>query len=573
MFSETDSGSPRRLVLVWALFSVFILVLMGRLLYWQVLRHPELEQLGDQEHYLSRIIYPQRGLILDREGRPLAVNLYGYDVFASPQQVRDPLHIAETLSPILDFTPGDLLGLLTSDGPGVTLARGISLETGQSILSRGLPGIEAVALPRRAYPEGTVASHILGFVNLDGQGVYGLEEWYDEVLRGEPGSRGGEEDPQGLEVIAGYGSYVPPEDGATLILTLDQSIQSLVEEELDKALQASGAESGTIIVMEPKSGAILAMASRPSYDPNRYYAVQPQEIFVNPAISQVFEPGSIFKIITMAAALDSGLVTPQSTYEDRGTILVGGRPIYNWDYSARGTTTMTELLRYSLNVGAATLSTSLGVEKFYEYAHRFGFGEKSGIDLAAEIAGLVKVPGDTLWYESDLGTNSFGQGIGVTPLQMVTAVAAVANGGYLVQPYVVQKIITAEGETVFQPVARRQVISPQTAADLTKMLVEAVPGETSLAAVPGYTIAGKTGTAQIPIPGGYDPVWTIATFVGFAPAEDPQFAILVKLDRPSAAPWGSVVAAPAFRAIAQELFNYLGIPPDTIRLAGQNQGQ
>lgn len=572
MFSESNAGPSRRLVIIWVTFSVIILVLLGRLLYWQVLRQPELVQLGEEEHYLSRTIYPQRGTILDRQGWPLALNLYGYDVFASPGEINDPLEIAQVLSPILDLSSGDLLNLLLIDGPGVTLARGISIEEGQKILSLGLPGVGTVPLPRRVYPEGSLAAQVLGFVNIDGQGVYGLEGWYQDILQGQPGSRGGEEDPQGLEVIAGYGSYVPPQDGVTLVLTIDRTVQSFVEQELEQALKDSGAESGTIIVMEPKTGAILAMASLPTYNPQRYYETQPQELFVNPAISQVYEPGSIFKIITMAAALDSGLVTPNSTYEDRGTILVGGRPMYNWDYSARGTTTMTELLRYSLNVGAATLSTRLGVEKFYGYVHRFGFGEPSGVDLAAEIAGLVKVPGDALWYESDLGTNAFGQGIAVTPLQMITSVAAVANGGFIMQPHVLQKIVSPEGGTVFQPVIRRQVISPKTAQDLTQMLVTAVPGETSLAAVPGYTIAGKTGTAQIPIPGGYDPVWTLASFVGFAPAEDPSFVILVKLDRPTASPWGSVVAAPVFRAVAQELFNYLGIPPDEIRLAERDQG-
>lgn len=567
MFAESSSGPRRRLVVVWALFSLFVLVLMGRLLYWQVLRRGDLLQIAAQEHYLSRTIYPQRGMILDRHGQFLATSIFGYDVFARPRAIDDPLHTAERLATILDQPPGDIFDLLVGDGPGVTLARAISMDRGEYLLSLGLPGIEAVSMPRRGYPEGTLAAHLLGFVTLDGEGFYGVEGWYDEVLKGLPGSRGGAEDPSGLTTIAGYGSYIPPRDGATLILTIDRTIQSIVEEQLDRAMADSKAEAGTIIVMDPKTGAILAMASRPTYDPNRYWETEPQELFNNPAISQLYEPGSVFKVVTMAAALDSGLVTPGSTYEDRGSILVGGRPIFNWDYSVRGTTTMTELLRYSLNVGAATLSTHLGAEKFYEYVRRFGFGEATGVDLMGEFPGLVRVPGDPDWYESDLGTNSFGQGIAVTSLQMITAVAAVANGGYLVQPYVVEKVITEEGETLTQPKIRRQVFLSETARVLTKMLVEAVSGETSLAKVPGYTIAGKTGTAQIPVPGGYDPVWTVASFVGYAPAEDPQFIILVELDRPESAPWGSVVAAPVFRAIAQELFTYLGIPPDAVRLA------
>ncbi len=288
---------------------------------------------------------------------------------------------------------------------------------------------------------------------------------------------------------------------------------------------------------------------------------------MDPAVSEVYEPGSVYKIITMAAALDSGLVTPDDTYQDSGSILVGGRPIYNWDFSARGTVTMTELLEHSLNVGAATLSTRMGWETFYHYVRRFGFGEAAGIDLAGEVPGLVKVPGDPDWYEADLGTNAFGQGIAVTPLQMAASVAAVANQGVLMRPHLVERIVWPDGsESKIEPVVRRQTVEAETARALTAMLVASGAGETSLARIPGYTVAGKTGTAQIPIPGGYDPQGTVASFVGYLPADEPQILILVVLVRPTASPWGSVVAAPVFRAIAERAVDYLGIPPDDVRL-------
>jgi cell division protein FtsI/penicillin-binding protein 2 len=407
----------------------------------------------------------------------------------------------------------------------------------------------------------------LGFVGAEGNGYYGLEEYYDDILRGQPGSRGGERDPSGLVMMAGYGSYVPAKEGPTLVLTLDRTIQSMVEEELAQAIERYGAERGTIMVMEPYSGAILAMASYPCYDANRYYEWS-EELFVDPAISQVYEPGSVFKSITMSAALDSGLATPESTYMDTGCIYVGGQPICNWDCGARGETTLANALRYSLNVGAATFSTRLGAEKFYEYVHRFGFGEPTGVDLAGEVGGIVKVPGDPDWHESDLGTNAFGQGVSVTPLQMTTAMAAIANGGLLMKPYLVQRIIKEDKVMEIEPVVRRRVISPETARQVTEILASGVEEEiTRGAKVPGYSIAIKTGTAQIPVPGGYDPLWTIATVVGYAPAQDPHFVILVKLEKPQASPWAEVVSVPVFRNLCEQLFDYLGIPPDEMRLA------
>ncbi|MGB5931579.1 MAG: penicillin-binding protein 2 [Anaerolineae bacterium] len=567
MTSELRQRSHRRLVVLAAVFFAFSLVLVGRIIYWQVVRRQELLELAELEHYQTRVIPPQRGAILDRTGSLLATDIFQYEIFATPRDVLDPRWTAEQLAPLLERPPETLWALLDREDLSVTLAKQIPLNVGEKIASRGLPGVGAIPLPQRIHSEKELACHLLGFVGAEGDGFYGLEEYYDDILQGEPGSRGGERDPSGLQMIAGYGSYVPAQEGPTLVLTLDRTIQGLVEEDLEKAIEEYGAQGGTIIVMDPWTGAILAMASYPRYDPNRFFETS-EELFVNPAISEVHEPGSVFKPVTIGAALDTGEVTPETTYNDTGSILVGGQVIANCDWGARGETTVSELLRYSLNVGAATMSTRIGAEKFYHYVRRFGFGEPTGVDLAGEVSGIVKTPGDAQWHESDLGTNSFGQGISVTPLQMINAMAAIANGGLLMKPYIVQRIIREDSVVEIEPVVRRRVISPETARQLTQILVEGVKrGVAELAYVEGYSLAAKTGTAQIPIPGGYDPTWTIASVLGWAPADDPRFIILVKIDKPQTAPWGAVVAAPVFKSLAQQLFDYLGIPPDEVRLA------
>ncbi|MFQ5944715.1 MAG: peptidoglycan D,D-transpeptidase FtsI family protein [Anaerolineae bacterium] len=554
-------------MLLWAALFAFSLVLLGRIAYWQLIRRDELRSLGELEHYQPQSLQPRRGQILDRHGAVLATDLFTYEVAASPSQVADPEALAQEMALWLGQSEGKLWEQLLADQPSVTLARQVPPDTASAIASLGHPEITLWPAPTRTYPEGDLAAHLLGFVGGDNRGLYGLEAHYDRVLVGQAGSRGSSEDPSGVAAAVRFGAYIPATDGPSLILTLDRTLQKLVEEELQAGLDASGAEAGTIVALEPATGKVLAMASRPAYDGNRYYLAEPQERYVDPAVSQVYEPGSVYKLVTMAAALDSGLVTPNDTYEDSGSIRVGGQLIYNWDYSARGTVTMTELIQHSLNVGAATLSTNMGWETFYHYVRRFGFAEVAGIDLDGEVPGLVKVPGDPDWYEADLGTNAFGQGIAVTPLQMAASAAAVANQGILMRPYIVDRIIWPDGTTSqIEPLVRRRVLEADSARALSAMLVASGGGETSLARIPGYAAAGKTGTAQIPIPGGYDPQGTIASFVGYLPADEPQILILVVLVRPTASPWGSVVAAPVFRAIAERAVAYLGIPPDDVRL-------
>lgn len=572
-----ERGSKIRLMVVWVATVMGVIILAGRLFYWQVLRHGDLWDIGQRWQLVDVPIPALRGTIVDRHGSVLALDEYEFEIFATPRDISDPEGLAAELAPVLSMDESELVTRFSrTDQPSVSLVWDAPLEVARQVEAvkqdwhTAALGISAAR--KRVYPESQLACHLLGFVTYDHEvdydAFYGVEESYDSELRGQAGSWGGSSDALDLSISIGTSTIALPRDGQDVVLTVDRTIQHLAEEELRRTIDEYGAERGTIIVMNPRTGAILAMTSYPAYDPNPQLGQQINEdLFMNPAVSENYEPGSVFKVVTMAAALDAGIVGRYTTYYDQGQIFVGGHLIYNWDRSAYGTTSMTDLLKHSLNVGAATLSTNLGPERFYDYVERFGFGEPTGIDLPYESKGLMRKPGDGDWREGDLGTNAFGQGIAVTPIQMLTAVAAVANGGVVPKPYIVQRI-EEDGRIVeeFHPQPGRQAISPWVAEELTEMLIESLAGKENLE-IPGYAIAGKTGTAQIPVTGGYHPVDTIACFVAYAPARDPQFIVLVKIDKPRESPWGSVVAVPAFRRMAEKLFVYLGIPPDDFPMA------
>jgi len=566
-------------MLLWMATVAAVLILVGRLFYWQVIRHQELREVGERWQLVDLPIPALRGTIMDRNGFTLALDEYEFEIFATPKDILNSEGLAAELAPVLHMDQHKLAELLSrKNEPSVSLVWdapwGMAREVEDIKDSWSAAALGISAARKRVYPEKDVACHLLGFVAYDHEvdyaAYYGVEEYYTEELRGTEGHWGGTGDTLNLQLSLGAAEVELPQDGLDLILTVDRTIQYFAEDELRRVIEEYGAERGTIIVMDPQSGAILAMASYPCFDPNPSLGkVIPKELFINPAISEAYEPGSVFKVVTMAAALDSGTVGRHSTYYDEGQIFVGGQIILNWDRRAYGVTNMTDLLGHSLNVGAATLSTNMGSETFYDYVERFGFGQVTGIDLPYESTGILRAPGQGNWREGDLGTNSFGQGIAVTPIQMITAVAAVANEGVAPRPYVVQRV-EREGQIIqeFLPQPGRSVMSPSVATELTEMLVESLSGRDNLS-IPGYTIAGKTGTAQIPVTGGYHPEDTIASFVGYAPAYDPQFIILVKLDRPRESPWGSVVAVPAFRRLSEKLFIYLRIPPDEMRIASR----
>jgi cell division protein FtsI/penicillin-binding protein 2 len=449
------------------------------------------------------------------------------------------------------------------------VANGVPQAVGETIINWDIVGILVEPRPKRVYPEGDMGAHLMGFVNSNGNGFYGVEGYYDAMLKGRPGLQVGERSPFGELIPLGASHFVPPVAGATLYLTVDRNVQKLIENEIRGAVIQYGAQRGSVVVLNPKSGAILGMASYPNYDPNDYSASD-EYLFADPNVSEQYEPGSVFKIVTMAAGLDAGVVGPMGTIYDGGSIEVGGRVIYNWDRQGHGTVDMTDVLAKSLNVGVAQVAVALGKDRFYTYVKRFGFGRLTEVDIDNEGPGTLKTPKDASWHESDLGTNSFGQGIAVTPLQIAAAVGAVANDGLLMKPYIVQRIVEGDHTAEVKPMVIRRVISEETAQTLTGMLVEAVERADSKAVLPGYKVAGKTGTAQIPVPGGYHPTLTLASFVGYLPADDPQVLVLVIIDRPASSKWGSETAAPAFKRMGEQLVVLLNIPPDDIRVASSN---
>jgi cell division protein FtsI/penicillin-binding protein 2 len=552
-----DDSFRHRLSFVSAILLVLSILIVYRLVSLQFNVDTEYFAFTALTEYRYQVtVRPPRGEVYDRNGVLLATNTVEYEIGLSPILIYDAEGTADQLAEVTGLPRDELLEDMNSQQQYVLLVRPAPASIGQAVLALDLDGVVVTPIPRRYYPHQAMASHILGFVSYDDTGYYGVEGYYNDLLAG--------------QVLVGDQSRIPFEatggedwrSGSNLYLTISSEIQYLAEDTLGKALEETGAESGEILVLAPETGEILAMASLPAFDPNRFYS-QDTTLFSNPAINAQFEPGSIFKVLTMAIALDDGVVEPDSTYDDTGVIEVGGIEVYNWDRQAYGVTTMTDLLGKSLNVGAATLSLRIGPTRFYAGLDNFGIGKLTGIDLQGEVSGQLRKPGNADWHESDLATNSFGQGLAVTPLQILTAIGAVANDGLIMQPHIVRERVDPDGiVTTFEPTALGRAISSETAQTLSRMLANALEREASKALVPGYTIAGKTGTAEIPIPGGYDPEKTIATFVGYGPVADPQFIVLVKLDQPTSSRWGSQTAAPVFSYFVERLVVLMEIPPD-----------
>ena len=526
-----------------------------------------------------RTYYPERGEIYDRHGHLLAGNQTVYEVGVNLTTVRDPHSIAMAVSVNLNknydkvysdiLTPPPGLSYLVVDNfaspEAVAYLKELKKELNESENpTPSLVGLEFSQRLERSYPEDALASNILGFVNLEGRGYFGIEEKYNDLLAGNPVQVWVPSDPNRAVEIP----RIP--NGTSLILTINRDLQDAVEEILDQSLYEYGAQHGTIIVMDPKNGDILAMAATPRMDLNNfqnYGVIYNNASEYNRAIGMPYEPGSVMKIFTMAAALDTGLVTPNTTYLDTGEIQIGGVTIKNWDEEAWGLQNMVGCLQHSLNVCMTWLATQLGPQNFYGYMNRFGFGSLTGLDMAGEAAGRLKVPGDADWYPVDLGTNSFGQGMTATPLQIMVGASAIANQGHMVTPHTLYAMLRDGHQFNVPPQYAGSPISAETAATLTEMLAVSLENEASTALVPGYRVAGKTGTAQIPTPYGfYDFSQTNASFIGWGPVDDPQFMIYVWLERPTTSIWGSQTAAPVFSEVAQKTVILLDIPPDTVRL-------
>ncbi len=582
MAAHTLTRAPLRLRLATGLLLVVGLLLGARLFYWQAVQGDRMRTLADQQAIANTVIPARRGEIQAADGTPLAVDVPVATIRAWPAGIPDKQKLADQLSPILGQSREAVLSKLNSTDSPVVLARDVPAPVGdqvQDLKARsevkeprlGLASVAVEMSNTRQYPLHAFAATLIGYVNKERIPATGVERYYDRELRGTDGQLHGAVNALRDLIPMSLPAREPAEDGSTVVLTIVPAMQRIAEAELGKALVSTRAASGCIIIMDPKTGAILAMAVAPTADLNDYATLAQTNRYVNTAVMSEYEPGSVFKVVTAAAGLDAGTVSLGTSFYDDGHLLFGGVTTYNHDHLAPGQVSLLQVLQMSLNVEAAKIAVGLGPDRFYQYVHAFGFGKISGIELAGETPGVVKTPGDGKWHDSDLAANAYGQGISATPLQMIASVAAVANQGKLMRPYIVKQIQPVTGEPRDTPVQTvRQVIRPETARVLTQLLSDSIAVEaTNKAAVPGYKVAGKTGTAQIPVFGGYDPKWTVASFAGFLPADDPRFVILVKLDRPQSSEWGSVVASPVFASVAQQLVTLIGLAPDAVRLAGK----
>ena len=525
-----------------------------------------------------KTIYPARGEIYDRNGNLLAGNKSVYEVGVTLEYIENTQSVASILSSVIGLDYVEVLDAINNvdeEQIYLSLADYIPAERVEELQRireeidkdnatvDSLAGISFRRHLARSYPEETLAANIIGFVNRAGRGYFGLEEKYNDLLAGSPVQVWIPADPNRVEEIPN----VP--DGTTLILTLDRELQASVEQILDESLTDYGAEAGTIVVMNPQNGEILAMASTPRLNLENYSEYS--EVFdnaseYNRAINMPYEPGSVMKIFTMAAALDAGTVTPQTSYTDTGSYPIGGAVIKNWDNGAWGIQDMTGCLRNSLNICLARIAVEMGTEQFYGYMSAFGVGHPTGIDLSGEARGRLKVPGDADWYPVDLATNSFGQGLTATPIQIMMGASAIANEGIMVTPRLLLGMVRDGKQYDFPSQNAGQPISRETALTLSEMLANANTGEDIASTLPGYRLAGKTGTAQIPTEyGWYSTDQTNTSFIGWGPVDDPQFMIYVWLEKPSASVWASKVAAPIFALVAEESVRILNIPPDIVR--------
>lgn len=567
--------------------ATFIIVQMVR-----IQTSPQAEVFRNQSAVYAgnwQTIKPIRGLIYDRWGNLLAGNTTVYEVGVELAYVKNPSTIALALNAVVGSDYNDVFTAASqqhSRSSVYAVLANFVTEEQKARLERfaeemeaayfgkddetrpSLAGLRYYPHLQRSYPENDLASNVLGFVSREGKGYFGVEEKFNDLMSGVPQVVWVSYDPIRVE------ERPDAPNGASLVLTIDREIQAEIEAILDAALVRTGSEAGTIVVMDPRNGEVLAMGTTPRLNLNEYWRygdIYPGQTPFNRAISKAYEPGSVFKVITMAAALDSGTVTPNTAFYDAGTIEIGGINIRNWNWGAWGNQDMLGCMQHSLNVCLAWVAKELGTNTFYSYLQDFGFGRLTGVELAGEAAGRLKRPGDSDWYEADLATNSFGQGLSATTVQMLMASSAIANQGTMVTPRILMAVIDKGRQYNTNSQLAGIPISSETASTLTEMLAVSLETESSEALVEGYRVAGKTGTAEIPTPSGYSKNLTHASFVGWGPIDDPRFIVYVWLEKPEISPWGSVVASPVFREVVERLVVHLDLPPDSIRMSMQNR--
>ena len=574
-----DETISRRLTLLGVVLIGISLVLLARLLSFQFRMNPEIKQaLEDQakNRYQQTVeVLPKRGQIFDRNGHLLATNSFEYRIGISPNQVVNRQGVAFELAPLVGLPENRLYNLLQPDADGkfapyVLLASRVSADVGQAIADLNVPGIIIEALPIRIYPQGELTAQIVGFfAGSDGtrasRGYYGVEGYYQTLLAGQS-KRVTKSNIPLLEESQTQATRV--RDGMDFILTIDRDVQYLAQEVLTGFLENDPtATGGTILVMNPRNGEILAMANYPDFRPDDLSAENMKHAR-NQAIADVYEPGSVFKVVTMSLALDVGVQDLNWSYYDPGCFEAGGVSICNWDRSSHGNPDFAQVFIDSLNTGTATIFKEIGPYTVYPKLREFGIGSPTGVDLEGESPGILVEPGDPLWSEAQFLNNSYGQGVSVTPLQMLTAANAIANDGLIMQPHIVKARIDGGQVIEIQPAAIHRPISEEAAHKARDIMVRVLRESKEIEfEFPGYTIAGKTGTAEIPAPYGYEPFAagnSIASFLAFLPADDPVVSILIKLDRPWGY-WGSMTAAPLAEELLERLVVLMEIPPDDLR--------
>lgn len=557
-------GIKPRLLLSTLFFFLLFLALGWRAFQLQVLKGAELKRLGERQHLKEWVLLPKRGTILDRDGEPLALSLEGQSVYARPRRLKEPEAVARDLAPALALDMAEVRQKLKSEKPFVWIKRQITPKEAERITALDIEGVGLSYEPTRYYPQGWLAGQVLGFVGLDSQGLEGVELHYDAQIRGETGSPVIERDALGRRVLAKGVEELKSPPGADIDMTLNTSFQHLAEKQLEAAVTKFRAKAGVAVIVEPFTGEVLAMANFPFFNPNQF-ARLPSEQWRNRVVTDSYEPGSTFKTILAAAALEEGIVGKEDLfYCEFGKYSYAGRMIH--DTHEYGWLPFYKIIQYSSNIGATKVAEKLKRERYYKYIERFGFGQQTGIDLPGEATGRVRPLAQ--WSPIDLATHSFGQGIAVTPMQLVMAYAAIANGGFLMRPFVVRRVVGPEGDVLAQnqPHVVRRVVSEKSARLLTSILKGVVGdgGTGVMASVEGFEVAGKTGTAQKAdlAHGGYEAKKRVASFIGFVPADDPRLVLLVLVDEPEENVYGGVVAAPVFRDIAAGVLRHLGVAPE-----------
>ncbi|HKC95334.1 MAG TPA: penicillin-binding protein 2 [Nitrospira sp.] len=552
----------RRYLLLLLLLVGFGIILF-RLVTLQVLQAAELTARADRQHQKSVTLEGARGTVTDRHGKVLAMNMEVPSIFGVPTSLDSPTNAARSLSPVLRIRRDEIEKKLRQDKHFVWLARKVEPEQGQRLEQLSIDGIGMVMEGRRFYPKGPLLAHVLGFVGMDGLGLEGLERRYEVQLHGEKRVTILQRDALGRTVFPKGLREQVPAPGRALTLTIDEVIQYIAEKELEEAVNNAHAKAGTIIVIEPRSGAILALAVSPRFDPNTVASLTADR-WRNRALTDTYEPGSTMKVVVAAAALEEKVMMPGSmVFGENGRMTIANTTIH--DHEKLGWMTFAQMIQKSSNIGAAKTGMLLGEQRMYRYLQAFGFGQRTDVDLPGEVGGLLKSPRE--WGRRSLASISMGQEVGVTPLQMVSAVSAIANDGVLMKPYVVSEVRDQKGQLLknILPHVRRRVVSPDTARTLTTILEGVVTNGTGMkAAISGYRVAGKTGTAQKvdPRTGTYSSSLSVGSFVGFVPADAPRLAMIIVIDEPQGEAWGGVVAAPVFRRVGEQVLTYLGVSRD-----------